>query len=330
MGEKKEVIKHSAAIQISGNVTLLQRRAWNVLLANAYDELPTHEKHAIRVVDLVRILEFDSKNDAYVKGALEALIGCKVKWNLLNKDGSEVWGVAALLAEAEIENGVCTYAYGPTFRKRLHNPRIYARISLSLQNQFDSKHALTLWELCVDYLGAGREHGEMPFIPLEEFRELMGLQEGQYQRFKDVSNHVIKSALVEINRVSDLRVTVDYQRQGRKVVALKFKIRRVPLLPVARQAELFPDLEDMPAVVKLLTDAGLAMQDALGVWQEGFDYVDPDKRPAVGDDPESAFLSYVREKIHLLHQRRESGKLAHPTGFLIQAIRKNYGNAKRH
>jgi hypothetical protein len=41
---KKEVIKHSAAIQISSHITLLQRRMWNVLLANAYDELSTEEK----------------------------------------------------------------------------------------------------------------------------------------------------------------------------------------------------------------------------------------------------------------------------------------------
>jgi hypothetical protein len=32
---RKEVIKHSAAVQIQNNITLLQRRAWNVLLANA-------------------------------------------------------------------------------------------------------------------------------------------------------------------------------------------------------------------------------------------------------------------------------------------------------
>ncbi len=40
---KRDVIKHSAAIQIQNNVTLLQRRAWNVLLANAYDELPIQD-----------------------------------------------------------------------------------------------------------------------------------------------------------------------------------------------------------------------------------------------------------------------------------------------
>ena len=51
---RKEVIKHSAAVQIQNNITLLQRRAWNVLLANAYDELPTEEEHRIAIRDLVK------------------------------------------------------------------------------------------------------------------------------------------------------------------------------------------------------------------------------------------------------------------------------------
>ena len=48
------------------------------------------------------------------------------------------------------------------------------------------------------------------------------------------------------------------QRQGRKVTALKFKIRRVALLPEAQpeQKKLFPELDDMPLVVKELKDVG--------------------------------------------------------------------------
>ena len=44
---KQEVIKHSAAIQIENNMTLLQRRAWNALLYNAYNELDKKEEHQI-------------------------------------------------------------------------------------------------------------------------------------------------------------------------------------------------------------------------------------------------------------------------------------------
>src|SRR5215210_2353841 len=90
--EKKEVIKHSAAIHIQNDITLVQRRAWNVLLANAYDDLPVKDVYRMLVHDLALVMEFDSKNEAYLKEALEALVGCKVKWNVLEKDREIEWG----------------------------------------------------------------------------------------------------------------------------------------------------------------------------------------------------------------------------------------------
>ena len=56
---KQEVIKHSAAIQIQNCITLVQRRSWNVLLANAYDELSEAEEHSIRIQHLMQMLEFN-------------------------------------------------------------------------------------------------------------------------------------------------------------------------------------------------------------------------------------------------------------------------------
>lgn len=329
--QKKEVIKHSAAIQIQNGITLLQRRAWNVLLYNAYNELPIAEAHCISVLDLAHILEYDSHNHEYLKEALRALVTCGVEWNLLGKDGAEAWGVTTLLAHAEIEGGVCSYSYSLPLRQRLHNPSMYARLDLNLQNRFESKHAQALWELCVDYLGNQRDYGETPYIGLEQFRKLMGIAEGAYVLFKLLSQWVLKPAAAEINRVSDFHVEVEYQREGRKVTALKFKIRRVKVLPVALtgQKDVFSDLDDMPEAVKLLHDAGIALQEAFAIWQKGFAFVDAGNRPAVaeGDDPGEVFARYVREKLHLLEVRREQNKANNPTGFLITALRENFGNA---
>ena len=329
MNNKKEVIKASAAVQVQNKMTLLQRRAWNILLAHAYDELPTEEWHHIGVHDLMQVLEFHSKNEDYLKDALEALVGCKVKWNVLDKDGTAIWGVAALLAEAEIKAGVCTYAYGPKFRSLLYNPKMYARVCLSLQNRFDSKHALALWELCIDYLGAERDYGETPFISLEHFRELMGITEGMYPTFKRLSEKVINPAIAEINRLSDFRVTVDYQRQSRKIVALKFKIRRVVLLPEPNkgQGRLFPELDDMPVVVRDLQEAGISAHESWEIWQQGFSCVHEGVRPAVpAEGADRAFEYYIREKIHLLKRKLASGRVENITGFLLEAIRKNFAN----
>lgn len=328
--ERKEIIKkHSAAIHIQNNITLLQRRAWNVLLYHAYDELPRHERHHVPVKVLIAQLEFDSKNEDYLREALEALVGCKVKWNVLDKDGEWEWGVTTLLAEAKIKGGVCTYAYGPTLRERLYSPTMYAKIDLSIQNQFDSKHAQALWEICVDYLHEARGAGETPFIPLGTYRELMGIHEMQYPRFKEFNRRVIKDPVGEINRITDFHVEVNYRRESRKVVAVKFKMHRELALPHydTKQSTLFPDLDDMPVAVKVLKDAGLSAHEAWEIWQQGFNGVDAGKRPAdVGDDPDAAFTQYVREKVHLLKRRKEQGKVKNTTGFLLKAIRQNYGN----
>ena len=69
-----EVIKASPAIQIQSNISHLQRRAWNVLLANAYNELPYTDTHHVNVVDFAAKLGFNSKNEDYLKETLEALV----------------------------------------------------------------------------------------------------------------------------------------------------------------------------------------------------------------------------------------------------------------
>ena len=329
---KQEVIKHSAAIQIENNMTLLQRRAWNALLYNAYNELDKKEEHQISLQYLSQLVGYDSHDMEYLKEASMAMLRCIVQYNVLGKDGSlERWGATALLAQADIQKkkGLFIYAYSPELRRRLHNPEMYARLDLDLQKQFGSKYALALWELCTDYLGSGREYGETPFIPLETFRKLMGIADGMYPEFMRLNEKVLKPAIIEVNRVSDFQVTMECQRQGRKVTALKFKMRRVAMLPEpqSEQRTLFPDLDDMPVIVKELRDAGLSTQDALEIWQQGFSYIDEDMRPADhGEDVEAAFVQYIREKIHLLKRRQASGKVENSTGFLLQAIRQNYAN----
>ena len=326
---KQEVFKHSAAIHIHNNITLLQRRTWNALLFHAYHEMETEEVHHIALPALAKLVGYDSHDMDYLKGAAEAMVRCIVQWDVLDKDGSPDWGVTALLAQGGINKGIFTYAYSPKLRQLLHNPRVYARLDLNLQKQFESKYALALWELCADYLGASREYGETPFIALETYRKLMGIKEGGYPKFKEFNRCAVKEPVTEINRISDFQVNVDYQRERRKVTALKFKIRRLVLLPERNkeQGKLFPELDDLSLVVQELQEAGMSSHDAWDIWQQGFRYVDEQERPAEPvEDAQAAFLHYIREKIHLLKRRRASGKVENSTGFLLQAIRQNYAN----
>jgi len=101
---KQEVIKHSAAIQIENNMTLLQRRAWNALLFHAYNELDKKEEHQISLQYLAHLVGYDSHDMEYLKEASLAMLRCIVQYNVLGKDGSlERWGATALLAQADMQ-----------------------------------------------------------------------------------------------------------------------------------------------------------------------------------------------------------------------------------
>lgn len=318
-------IKHSAAIQIENSISLLQRRTWNVLLANAYDELTNREVHTIKVQDLMDVLGFESKNERYLKDALKALTGCTVEWNLLGKDGTQRWGVTALIAQAEIESGVCTYAYSPVLRRRLHNPNMYAKISLSIQKRFNSKHALALYELCLDYLFEAKSYGETPYIPIATYRKLMGIDDDTYPDFKRLNQRVIKEPIEEINAVTDLNVRVEYKRKERSVDALKFRIKYSTDIAETRVLEggIQPDQSPLIEIVQSLIEAGLPKRDAIAIFERGFDNVQPERRSNRTD-----FAQYVREKVDLLNRRNREGKVKNPIGFLLEAIREDYTNSE--
>ena len=316
-----EVIKASPAIQIQSKISLLQRRAWNVLLANAYSELQTAEIHRVSVVELAAKLGYNSNDLDYLKETLEALGACQVKWNLLNKDKKEKWGFANLLASAEIENGICSYEFPKPLRLKLHNPRVYAKLNLRLQNRFRSRYALVLWEICFDYFDTDRDQGETPLIPLETFRELMGIEADEYQTFKALNQFVIKPAIKEINDLTNYHVEVEHKRLGRRIAELKFRITKVKQFPV--QESLYPDIENLSPVAVELVQAEIDRNMAMKIADQAWDFVTPEKLPEAGTYPD--FLTYIAEKIEM---SLDAVAVKNRAGYIVEAIRENYQDAE--
>ena len=314
-----EVIKASPAIQIQSKITHLQRRAWNVLLANSYNELPNKDIHTVSMVELAAKLGYGSKDHEYLKDIVKSLVDCTVEWNLLNKDKKQVWGAASLLGSAEIENGICSYSFAAHLRLKLHNPLMYTRLNLRLQNEFKSQYALILWEVCFDYFDVHWGRGETPFIPLETFRELMGVESDEYSEFKDLNKKIIKAAIKEINDLTDYFVEVEQKRIGRKVAELKFCIIKVKKLPV--QESVFPDVEDLQPVAVELVGADIDRKLAIKIADAEWDFIDPEKLPEPGSYPD--FLAYVSEKVEM---SMYASNVHNTAGYIVEAIRNNYQN----
>lgn len=224
---RETVKKNVAAIHVSGKLTLLQRKLSNVLLLNAYDTLITKAAHKIDARTLCVMIGYNSNDMDTLKASLKGLAETVAEWDMLDEKGRQEWGVSALLSYAKLKEGVCEYAYSPALAEKLHDPKVFALINLNIQRKFTGGHALALYENCFRFISVG----STGWWPLETFKRLMGVEDSAYyESYKHLNAKIIKPAVAEVNKVSDIVIEPEVRKQGRGVSDIRFKIKRNPQL----------------------------------------------------------------------------------------------------
>ena len=233
MGNKIETLtKHTALIHASGKLSLVERKLNNVLLKHAFNDLEEKEIHTIEVSKLRRLYGMSKDyNDRHLERSLRNIGKKTIEFNMFQQDkqNSRVWSFIHFLSECNIDfkNGICTYAYPPTMRKILKNPNLYARLNMEVQREFSSRYAIALWEYLEEH--QCRTYEKLLYtswVPLQDFKRLCGVSVGLYNQFKHFNDKVIKLQVKEVNKVSGLNVEVEYKKQAKKVIALRFKVSR--------------------------------------------------------------------------------------------------------
>lgn len=226
-GGRRVINKHVAAIHSSNKLSLLERRASNVLLFHALPALRGSLSHKIRFAELKRLLGFNSRNHLQLKRAIIRLTEVTVRWNLCGDkiDGvGDEWFSASFLASVHHKGGDVFYEYSGLVQSLLVTPGAYGKISLSVQSRFRSGYALALYENCSRYRGLGHTRA----FSVGLFRELMGVERGTYSRFSELDRRVLRPAVDEINSKADINVRPAVVRVGRRVVAIKFSVSESP------------------------------------------------------------------------------------------------------
>ncbi len=222
---RESVRKNVAAIHISGKLTLLQRKLSNVLLLNAYDTLTTATTHTIDARTLAMMVGYNSNDFDTLRASLRALAETVAEWDMLDEQGKQEWGVSSLLSFAKLKGGVCEYAYSPALAQKLYDPKIYALINVHIQRNFSSGHGLALYENCYRFVRTG----STGWWTLDVFRKLMGVDESDYYTiFKHLNAKIIKPAVAEVNKSSDILIEPEFKKKGRSVTDIRFVIKPNP------------------------------------------------------------------------------------------------------
>jgi hypothetical protein len=224
--ESQVVYKHRGAIEVANSkITKTQRLAWNLLLAHAFRHLLTRETHSIPIQDIAKAMRY--KNITELKQQLKELRALEIEYNIAEE---ETWGISGYLAAARIQGNMLHYAYDPFIREQLADPKIYAKIQLSIEHKFSSKYSIILYELAASYYIAKRRQGDTKWYDLGTLRRLMGCDDDkQYQEYKHFSAKVLKKAISEINSTSDLRIQIEKKTINKRTVThVRFHITPQP------------------------------------------------------------------------------------------------------
>ncbi len=219
--------KNSSSIQISNKISSTQRKCYNYMLKIAKNEFKKDKSKRIFQVtadELMIFFKIGIKNHTYIKNELEILNRTQVRYNILGKNKrSKESGAFTLIAGFKYIQGVITYSFPPHIEEMILSPKVFGKINLIVIKSLRSKYSMALYELAEDYISV-----QIPKMSMEQFRELMGVKNGQYTSIKDFRKRVIDVAIDEINRSDNISFTIDYDllKTGRKITHIKFIVHK--------------------------------------------------------------------------------------------------------
>jgi len=96
----------------------------------------------------------------------------------------------------------------------------FTRIPLKYIFPLRSTYAIRLYELLKQYENTGFRVDYLPNL-----REMLGVEPGEYIRFDNFERKVLKTAIKEINEKTDIEVSYEKKKTGRKITHIEFKIK---------------------------------------------------------------------------------------------------------
>lgn len=218
-----EMLKPKELIEIRGHnkLTLEDRRVFNKLIENAWG--PELSKvgtwFSIPTSDLKELT--GGKGDR-LKAAIDALM-TTFAVEVFQKDGVPYERRVPLLSTNEIEvsanSGLFSYKLPEELAELVANSNIFAKLDLQVMKSFRSKFAFSLYEALS--LRIRMKHKFIEELSLDQMRNLLGVEDGKLEAYKNLNLKAIKPAVDEVNAITPYQVSILPVKQGKKVVGFK-------------------------------------------------------------------------------------------------------------
>jgi hypothetical protein len=210
-----EIVKPGELVDIVelSPLSLADRRVYNLLIANAWDQIGEPVIHQIHKTQL----RGSHKSNERIENSLLRLMGT-IAIVTIRKGGKEYKRRVQLLGasdESMEKDGFLQYRIPEELIEILRNSEVYARLKTQVMYCFESKYSLCLYEMMERRIGLEFKNSET--FSLEELRGLLNVPSGKLERFADLNKYCLKVAMDEINKLCPFYVDFKPIKRGKKV-----------------------------------------------------------------------------------------------------------------
>ncbi|OWQ61257.1 replication initiation protein [Stenotrophomonas maltophilia] len=245
--------KAAQAVSIGNVLTAQQRKVWNVLLINAYDELPNKavSVHRIPMAELMLLIGYNSNNTRALKTSMRELMTKPLEWNVIDERGLDDWEATTALASVKFSGGICQYEFSSMLREKLYHPERFANIDVIEMQPLTLRSSVALYELMARY----SRLGSTPWLTIDTWQALFGARTKAYADFRRFREKIINPAVEQVNQETSYVPELEVQTHQRKVVQMRFLISQNDsrVLPGAKENR---DEVGTPAPSEVLSDLG--------------------------------------------------------------------------
>jgi len=200
-------------------LTLYDRRNFNLLVANAWDEIGEDKDHVIPKA----VLRGSHDSNDRIRDTVHRLMSTIVEMGVV-RNGKRFIRSTHLLGdtdreEGDDESGVLYYSFTRSMRTIIRNSTTYGRLRTEVMFCFSSKYALALYEMMQKR--GNLSHKNTDEFTVEEFRKLLGVRKDRLLPFSAFRQFAIEPAVAEVNALGDYRVQVEGVRTGRSITKVR-------------------------------------------------------------------------------------------------------------
>lgn len=200
-------------MRAGADLSLQDRRVFNLLIENAWAEISENKTHTI---PLAKLRGPRHKGGERVAESVSTLMTTLVEIPaVLNGEPAvyktQLLGPTTQVIDESSPRAMLVYSFPEGLREIIKDSRYWGRIKAWVMFSFTSKYALALYEAVC--LRSNLRVDEQTFS-VEDFRALLGIEAGKLPLFKSLKQRVLDPAVSEVNGLSDFNVEVHPLREG--------------------------------------------------------------------------------------------------------------------